>query len=146
MFKIVVQINKPANTVFAYLSNIEYSPRWYSAVKSVTKLSQGPVNRGSLYSFSRELLGKQVDNRVEVTEFVDGKLLTLASTEGPTPFKYRYELTPLGVTTQLRLEGEISGGGVTGPIALLAPIASSFFERGMRTNLLILKDLIEEEL
>jgi uncharacterized membrane protein len=56
MFKIVVQINKPANAVFTYLSDIESSPRWYSAVKSVTKLSPGPVNRGSLYSFSRDVL------------------------------------------------------------------------------------------
>jgi len=43
MFKIVVQINKPANAVFTFLSDIESSPRWYSAVKSVTKLSPGPV-------------------------------------------------------------------------------------------------------
>jgi uncharacterized membrane protein len=146
MFKIVVQINKPANAVFTFLSDIESSPRWYSAVKSVTKLSPGPVNRGSLYSFSRELPGKKVDNRVEVTEFVDGKLLTLSSIEGPTPFKYRYELTPLGDKTQLRLEAEISGQGLTGPIALLAPLASSFFERGMHTNLVALKDLIEQGL
>jgi uncharacterized membrane protein len=57
MFTIVVQINKPANAVFTYLSNIESSPRWYSTVKSVTNISPGPANRGSLYRFSREILG-----------------------------------------------------------------------------------------
>ena len=77
---------------------------------------------------------------------MDGKLLTLSSIEGPTPFKYRYELTPLGDKTQLRLEAEISGQGLTGPIALLAPLASSFFERGMHTNLVALKDLTEQGL
>jgi uncharacterized membrane protein len=56
MFTIVVQINKPANAVFTYLSNIESSPRWYLTVKSVTNISPGRANAMIKEHFSKARL------------------------------------------------------------------------------------------
>ncbi|MER8579746.1 hypothetical protein NKG95_13585 [Mesorhizobium sp. M1423] len=80
---------------------------------------------------------------MEVTEFDVDALLTLSSLSGPTPFTYRSRLAPTGHKTHLHLEGSITGKGLPGPMALLAPLASSFFERGMRTNLESLKRIVE---
>jgi hypothetical protein len=82
-------------------------------------------------------------NDVEVTEFVPNSVFTLASRSGPTPFTYRYRLSPQGKNTQLRLEGEISGEGLGRGFALVAPFAERLFERGMRANLATLKQILE---
>ncbi|MER9326207.1 SRPBCC family protein [Mesorhizobium sp. M0152] len=146
MFEISLKIERPAATVFAYLQDIEAAPRWYSAVESVTRLSDGPVGCGSRFVFTRQIAGRRIQNTVEVTEFQDEKLLTLASVSGPTPFSYRYRLDRDGAATILHLEGTISGDGLGGPIALLAPLASRFFEQGMRANIANLKRILEARL
>ena len=143
MFEISIEIDRPADTVFRYLADIESASDWYSAVQSVDKISPEPVGRGATYKFKRQIGGKTLDNVVEVTEFEDGALLTLSSITGPTPFTYRYGLVKAGNKTHLHLEGSISGKGLPQPMAALAPLASSFFERGMRANLLSLKRIVE---
>ncbi|MER8425971.1 SRPBCC family protein [Mesorhizobium sp. M1403] len=142
MFDISIEIDRPAQTVFRHIEDIEAAPAWYSAVQSVAKLTTGPVGRGSRYRFSRNLAGRVVENIVEVTEFEVDALLTLSCLSGPTPFTYRFRLAPTGHKTHLHLEGSITGKGLPGPMALLALPASSFFERGMRTNLESLKRIV----
>jgi uncharacterized membrane protein len=145
MFELSIRIDRPIATVFATVANVEAAPRWYSAVTAVAKLSSGGIGRGSRYSFTREIAGRKVENIVEVTEFVDGARLTLSSVSGPTPFTYRYRVEADGAATRLELAGTISGAGLGGPVALLAPLASHFFENGMRANLGNLKRLIEDQ-
>jgi hypothetical protein len=62
---------------------------------------------------------------------------------GPTPFVYRYLIEPDNDATRLTLEGTISGSGLTGPAALLGPLAEGLFKRGMRDNLGVLKEILE---
>lgn len=145
MFELSIRIDRPVATVFARLADVEAAPSWYSAVTAVASLSAGSIGRGSRYRFTRDIAGRKVENVVEVTEFVDGARLTLSSVSGPTPFTYRYRLEVDGAATRLSLAGTISGAGLGGPMGLLAPLASHFFERGMRENLDTLKRLIEAQ-
>lgn len=143
MFELSIKINRSIATVFASVANVEAAPRWYSAVTAVAKLSSGGIGCGTRYRFTRDIGGQKVENIAEVTEFVDGERFTLSSVSGPTPFTYRYRAEAEGTTTRLDLAGTISGAGLGGPAALLAPLASHFFENGMRANLGNLKRLIE---
>ena len=143
MFEISIQINRPSRTVFDYLADIESAPEWYSAVQRVTKLSPGSVGRGTRYSFTRELGGRQLDNTVEVSEFEEGAVLKMTSVAGPTPFKYRYRVEAVGANTLLHLEGDISGDGLPKLLSALAPSASHFFKQGMKANLQSLKTILE---
>ncbi|MER9966105.1 SRPBCC family protein [Mesorhizobium sp. M0060] len=113
MFDTSIEIDRPAQIVFRHIEDIEAAPAWYSAVQSVTKLTAGPVGRGSRYRFSRDLAGQVLENIVEVTEFDADALLTLSSLDGPTPFTYRFRLVPTGNRTHLHLEGSISGKGAS---------------------------------
>ena len=143
MFTIEIEIARPPEALFGYLAQVENTPNWYSAVERADKLTSAPVSTGARFRMSRRLpTGPAVDD-VEVTEFVPNRVFTLASLSGPTPFTYRYRLSPKGKNTLLRLEGEISGEGLGGGFALLAPIAPLIFERGMRANLAALKEILE---
>jgi uncharacterized protein YndB with AHSA1/START domain len=144
MFVIETDIDKDAATVFGRLTRIEETPQWYSAVQSVEPIAGSPSGLGARYRFTRQLPSGQAVNEVEITEFEPSVVVTLQSRSGPTPFTYRYELQPnQRGGTRLRLEGEISGEGLSGPIALLGALASTLFERGMRTNIATFKRLVE---
>ena len=80
---------------------------------------------------------------MEVTAFEEGREVTFTSLSGPTPFVYRYLVEPDGDASRLTLEGSISGAGLSGPAALLGPLAEGVFKRGMRDNLGVLKEILE---
>ena len=143
MFTIEMTIARPANELFDHLARVEDAPLWYSAVRSVHRVDIGPVGIGKRFRFRRKLGNDDAVNVVEVTAFEPGRMLELSSVSGPTPFVYRYEVTPSAEGAQLRLEGIISAEGLTGPMALFKPLAEKFFQRGMIDNLETLKRLIE---
>ena len=130
--------------VFDRLARVEDTPQWYSAVQRVEHLSGPPAGLGSRYRFVRQLPSGQAVNEVEITEYERPAVFTLRSRSGPTPFTYRYLLAPNQQGgTRLRLEGDISGEGLSGPLSLFAPLASTLFERGMRSNMELFKRLVE---
>lgn len=143
MFTTEMTIDRPVGEVFAYLSRIEDAPSWYSAVTSVHRLDSGPISTGTRFRFQRKLGSNDAVNDVEVTAFEPDRILELSSVSGPTPFVYRYELAAAGHGARLRLLGTISGEGLTGPVALLKPLAEKFFRHGMVDNLETLRRLIE---
>ena len=143
MFTIEIEIERPPEVVFGYLAQVENTPKWYSAVEKADKLTSAPVSTGACYRLFRRLPTGPAINDIEVTEFVPNSVFTLASRSGPTPFTYRFRLSPQGKNTQLRLVGEISGEGLGRGFAFLAPLAPRLFEHGMRSNLAMLKQLLE---
>ncbi|MER8579745.1 SRPBCC family protein [Mesorhizobium sp. M1423] len=57
MFDISIEIDRPAQTVFRHIEDIEAAPAWYSAVQSVAKLTPGPVGPGSAIASAATLPG-----------------------------------------------------------------------------------------
>jgi hypothetical protein len=144
MFVIETEIGRDAATVFTRLARVEDTPLWYSAVERVERLAAGPIGAGSMFRLHRKLPGGPAINDVEIVDYVPSSLFAMVSRNGPTPFAYRYSLSPgADGGTLLKLEGEISGAGLSGAASLLAPLAPVLFERGMRTNLAAFKRLVE---
>jgi uncharacterized protein YndB with AHSA1/START domain len=142
-FQLRLQIVASPTTVFDFVSDFTTMPNWYSAVQRVD-LIEGTSGVGTRYAVHRHLPGGAARNEVEITSYESNREVTFTSTSGPTPFVYRYRVEPDGDATQLTLEGTISGEGLTGPAALLGPLAEGVFKRGMRTNLAVLKEIIEQ--
>lgn len=143
MFEIDMQISKPPQDVFDLLARVELAPRWYSAVEDVNALSRGETGLGSHFRFTRQLGGAQIENDVEVTAFEPGHAIELSSINGPTPFRYRYEVAPSGKGTTLHMTGQISGEGLPAPMAVLGPLAERFFKKGMNDNLEAFRAMVE---
>ncbi len=142
-FTIDIEVNASQETVFGYLADGSRTPEWYEAVHSATKTTDGPIKQGTRYEFTRVLPQGAVVNEVEVSEFEEPRLVAFTSLAGPTPFTYRYRVEPQGNASRVILEGSISGEGLRGPAALLAPVAGKFFEKGMAQNLRMLKARLE---
>jgi len=143
-FETTIDIARPARDVFAVLADTETAPLWYEAVVSAVKTTSGPVGNGTRYRLRRSLPAGPVDNEVEITDYQPAAAVTLTSVAGPTPFRYRYRLTPTGAnSTRVTLTGDITADGLPGVPAALATLAVKLFGRGMQQNLTSLKHLVE---
>ncbi|GAA4143326.1 SRPBCC family protein [Leifsonia shinshuensis] len=155
-FTLELDIQADPQTVFAFVADFATTPLWYSAVQRVERIDGGRIDGGRIgeerigaeragarYSVHRRLPVGPVVNTVEVVGFEDGREVTFASVDGPTPFRYRYLVSPEGRGTRLRLDAGISAAGLPGPARLLGPLAGRLFAHGMRENLGTLKRLIE---
>jgi carbon monoxide dehydrogenase subunit G len=141
-FKLSLDVAARPDEVFDFVADFTTMPQWYSAVKQVDRVS-GDGGVGTRYKVHRRLHGGPALNVVEITTLDNGRRVTFTSKSGPTPFVYDYRVMPTGATTRLTLEGSISGGGLSGPAALLGPVAESLFKRGMSDNLDELKGILE---
>ena len=143
-FTLEIQINQKPAVVFGYIADGTRTPEWYEAIQNTRKLTDGPTGQGTAFEFTRALPGQgSVVNEVEVSEYQAPTAVTFSSVSGPTPFTYRYRVQPEGDRSRVVLEGSITGEGLRGPAALLAPMASKIFERGMGKNLSVLKARLE---
>ncbi len=141
-FTLDLEIEATAANVFEFISDFRTTPQWYSAVKRVERVGGGG-GMGTRYLVYRDLPGGEARNEVEMTSYETNREVSFTSISGPTPFVYRYLIEPTGRSTELVLQGSISGAGLSGPAALLAPLAEGLFKRGMRDNLGQLKRLLE---
>ena len=142
-FKLDIQIDRDAGTVFGVLSDVRVMPLWYEAVKEVVPLTPVQTGLGARYAIKRTLPGGPVENEVAVTEYEQDRVFTIESMHGPTPFRYRYALEPAAQQTRLVLDGRITGEGLPGPLAHIDALATQLFKRGMAENLRALRRLIE---
>jgi uncharacterized protein YndB with AHSA1/START domain len=142
-FTIDIEVDAAPTTVFNYIADGTRTPEWYEAVQTASKTTEGPTVEGTFFTFTRVLPQGEVVNEVEVSEFEEPSLITYSSRSGPTPFVYRYRIEPSGGGSRVILEGSITGEGLRGPAALLAPVAGKFFAKGMAQNLKALKARLE---
>ncbi|MEU1590618.1 SRPBCC family protein [Micromonospora sp. NPDC005710] len=142
-FQLGLDITAPAAQVFDFVADFTTMPNWYSAVRRVERVG-GNGGLGTRYHVYRDLPGGPARNDVSITTYSHGEEVIFTSLSGPTPFTYRYLVRPEQATTKLILEGTISASGLTGPAALLGPLAERLFKSGMRDNLGTLKQLLEK--
>ena len=76
-FEVSVVIEKPLEQVFGFVAAGENGPKWNSAVKSVRKISEGPVNVGTKYAMMRQLPSGSAENTYEVVEYEENKKLSI---------------------------------------------------------------------
>jgi len=145
MFTIDQLVARPIDVVFQFLTAVEATPNWYSAVKSVKRVSSDETAQVPLFLFVRELPGGLVTNTVAVSAMEPNRAFELRSIDGPTPFVYRYELEEQPHKwTLVRLIGSISGEGLSVPFKVLQPFAETLFQRGMKGNLQSMRQLLEQ--
>jgi len=140
-FETGVRIERALEEVFAFVSDPLNFPRWNSAVRAVCKTSaDGDSGVGSTYFMERALPTGTAVNGLEIVARESRTTFSIRTTSGPTPFLYRFRLTPDDRATVVRLQGEAELGGVGD---LLAPLARRALERGVDDNLATLKRILE---
>jgi carbon monoxide dehydrogenase subunit G len=128
-----IRIARPADEVFALLSDPLRFPLWNSAVTSV----QGS---GTTYVMERSLPTGRAENGLEVVEREPPARFAIRTTSGPTPFLYRYAVVEDGGVTVVVLDASVE---LDGPFSLLGPLGGRAIRRGIDANLGALRDMLE---
>jgi len=93
-FKIVANIKRPAQDVFAALVNFDRVRDWNTSVIDVRWDKDRPLDVGSPLVYVGRFLGKNFESAAQITEFVPGKRFSSNSTSGPFYMEVENSLEP----------------------------------------------------
>ena len=103
-----VDIGRPTARVFKYLSDFENNPAWQSGMREVRHTSDPPLRVGSTYDQVARFLGRRIVSSFEVTAFVPGESISIASVGGSFPLQITRRVEPLTESSS-RVTAHISG-------------------------------------
>jgi hypothetical protein len=106
-----VFINRSPEDIFEFASDFESSHLWQEDVIRSEQTSEGPVGVGSTGVFGQKLLGREVENEMEVTAYEPPTRLCFRTTSGPISFEgcQICEAQDGGTLFTLEIEGEVGG-------------------------------------
>jgi hypothetical protein len=104
-------IGSSPQVLFNLLGNPERAPEWDRRVEAVTKLSEGPVGRGSRYAETHRILMRENTIEFVIAEYEPPRVVALSTVAGGPAFTTRFELVPVagGTLLQLAVSGQVSG-------------------------------------
>ena len=110
-----IEIARPPEDVFAYLSDVSNLTDWQAGVCAAAIVGGGESRAGARIEESRSLLGRELHTTLEIVEHEPPRLFVLRSLDGPVRFTVRHELEPDGAGgTLLGVSGEVDTGLVPG--------------------------------
>lgn len=91
-----VEIERPADEVFAFVAEFTNNPRWQRGMRSCRWTSDPPHGVGATYEQQARFLGKDVRNTFRITAHDPGRRVSFESTGGSFPIAVTRTVEPLG--------------------------------------------------
>jgi carbon monoxide dehydrogenase subunit G len=104
--ELTIEIARPPEDVFAYLTDVSNLPTWQSGVHGAEIVGGGEPRAGARIAESRHMVGRELHTTLEIADFEPPRLFGLRVLDGPMPFSVRHELEPSGAGTRLTVIGE----------------------------------------
>ena len=136
-----VDVDRPANEVFAFVSDVENNPRWQRGMRVCRWTSPPPHGVGSTYDQSARFLGRDIVSSFRVVERLPGRRIRIASTSGPFPIAETRAVQPLGegrAHVSAIVEGDASGF-----FRIASPLLRALVARAVRADYDRLRRLLE---
>jgi uncharacterized membrane protein len=141
-FSIPVEIDRPVQDVFAFVTDPARLHEWQTNTVSARQETPGPVGEGTLLrEVHRAPFGRELEQLVEVARFEPNRRFELRIVEGPLPIDGAFSFTPAnGHGTRVDFEAQ---GEPKGALRLLEPLLARQIERQFRDHLTHLKTALE---
>ena len=121
MIKHTIEINRPAEEVFAYLDQVDLHNEWQGQLVSTTIETDGPLRVGTRVVERRNAPGGVRDFPYEITEHDPARKISFRGTAGPVRPVGTYTVDPIGESTsRMNSELDLEGHGIG---KLFAPLA-----------------------
>ena len=136
-----IEINRPLQEVFNYVSDVGNYPEWMAHALDVHKDTEGPPQHSDRFIVAIKSVGRRFETPYERTSYKADRRYTDRAVGGPIP-NQRWESTFQEVPggTRLMRAVEAEGGGL---LKLLEPLQKRAAERQLRKDLKTLKDVLE---
>jgi uncharacterized protein YndB with AHSA1/START domain len=121
MIKHSIEINRPAEEVFAYLDQVERHNEWQGSLVSTTAETDGPTRVGTRVVERRNIPGGTRDFSYEITEHDPPRKISFRGTTGPVRPVGTYTVDPTGESSsRMNVELDLQGQGIGKLFAILA--------------------------
>jgi uncharacterized membrane protein len=107
-----VQIARPPEDVFAYLSDLNRHPEWQESLQSVTVESEGPVGVGTRVTHHRKLGPRTVATASEITAYDPPHRIAFRGLDGPIRATGSQRIEAGGDGSRVDFEMELEGYGL----------------------------------
>jgi len=108
-FESSIDINAPAEKVWALIDKLEEWPQWMPSIKKIEKLSEGPLAVGSQLSVTAKVSGLTVTLLMTIIEFVPKRSVVLEGKVLGIKLTRFYTLEPLDGKTKVTISGDVFG-------------------------------------
>jgi len=108
-FESSIDINAPAEKVWALIDKLEEWPQWMPSIKRIERLSKEPLTVGSQLSVTAQVSGLTVTLLMTITEFVPERSVVLEGKALGTKLTRFYTLEPVNGKTKVTIGGDVSG-------------------------------------
>src|SRR4051812_41652820 len=138
-----IEIDRPADAVFAFVSEFPNNPRWQGGQVSCRWTSEPPLRVGSTYDQRARFLGKDLINAFRVVAYEPGHRVTFTSTGGTFPLTITRTVEPVGAA-RARFTEHVRGEP-GGAFRIAEPVVRRLVRRSIRRDFPRLKAVLEGE-
>lgn len=136
-----IEVRRPADEVFAYISDMPNNPQWQSGMKSCRWTTEPPIAVGSRYDQLATFLGKVITSRFEVVEYEPGRCIRIVTYESTFGLDITRMVEPVDETT-CRVTAIVKGEQA-GVFKLFGPLLSKMVASSVRRDYEALQDILE---
>ena len=139
-FKMREWISRPPQDMFDFITTPDNAPKVVQSVKSMVKLTDGPVRVGTRYRETRLMRGKEAHAELEVVEYEPNQKYAMKNVTEGIETVYQYTFHPEANGTRVDLVCEVKAGGVK---KLMLPLVVSVLKKEDGDHLQRLKKVLE---
>ncbi len=114
------EIGAPVEKVFSLFTDIEHAAEHVSAIKKLELMTAGPINLGTRWCETREVLGRLDDAEMEITSYEKDRTYTVTHHKAGVRIDTVFTFEPAPTGTKVSVEFELDSGGL--PPGLLLPL------------------------
>jgi uncharacterized protein YndB with AHSA1/START domain len=139
-FNLSEWISRSPKEVFDFITSSDNAPKVVQSVKSMVKLTEGPVRLGTRYRETRLMDGKEQHAELEVTSYEPNQKYAMKNVTEGIETVYRYTFHPEANGTRVHLACEVKSSGWK---KLMLPMVVSILKKEDGDHLQKLKNALE---
>jgi len=137
-----IDIQRPVEAVFAFVSDGRNNPQWQGAFKEVQVTPDGPPTVGTRMKGVASFLGVKLEPTAEITALEPNRSFSFKGTSGPASIEGTYRFEAAGEGTRISSTFQVEPGGL---FKVAGPVFASQFKKQTDTDLQRLKALLEAQ-
>ena len=136
-----VEINRPLQVVFNYVSDVGNYPEWMAHALEVRKDAPGPPQQSDRFIVAIKSVGRRFETPYERTSYEADRRYTDRAVGGPIPNqRWHSDFQEVPGGTRFTRAVDVESGGL---LKLLEPLQKRAAERQLRKDLQTLKGVVE---
>jgi uncharacterized membrane protein len=132
LIEVARTIDAPVQRVFHFFSDIPSAARNLSSITKIEMLSDGPIGVDTRWKETRILFGREVTEKMKITEFVENSHYTVEANSCGAHYRTEIRFRPVDRMTEVTMQLQIK------PVSVAAKLMSplTFLMRGTMVKFL----------